>query len=206
MSHQELEGAECLPCCRLFSYMPSFLWIMLTALSPLQPGLGAEEWLSVRREGWGSPQNGNGEGWWREGSNAVWGRARMLYMQSNSSTICLPGICRAVQFTALSSVCVRQMRSRSLKFSTWVLGCTAGRGSMLCVMSLTWNEPCHTHPTSIWYYHPASAIQLSSWFHMSEANPSNDKTNPKRCLKDFCPKGRTRKLIKKESLALLFCT
>lgn len=111
----------------------------------------------------------------------------------------------AGQFTVLSSVCVRHLRSRSLKFSTWVLGCTTGRGSMLCVTSLTWNEPCHTHPVCIWYYHPSSAIQLSSWFHMSEANPTNDKRNPKRCLKDIYPKGRARQLIKKESLALLFC-
>lgn len=130
-------------------------------------------------------------------------RARILYMQSNSSPVCLLGIRRAVQFTVLSSVCVRQLRNRSLKFSTWVLGCSTGRGSMLCVMSLTWNEPCHTHPTCIWYYHPASAIQLSSWFHISEANPSNDKRNPKWCVKDFCPKGRARRLIKKD---LLFCT
>lgn len=41
-------------------------------ISPLQPDLGAEEWLSVRKEGWGSPQNGKEKGWQREGSNAVW--------------------------------------------------------------------------------------------------------------------------------------
>lgn len=61
-------------------------------------------------------------------------------MQSNSSPTCLLGIRRAVQFTVLSSACVRQLRSRSFKFSTWVLGCTTGRGSMLCVTSLTWKR------------------------------------------------------------------
>lgn len=156
---------QCLPCCRLFSYSPPFLCIMLTALSCITRPARSGGWgMAIsKREGWGLPQNVNEGGWWREGSNALWGRARMLYMQTNSSPVCLWGIHRAVKFTVLGSACVKQLRSRSLKCSTSVLGCAAGRGSMLCVMSLTWNEPCHTLPTCIWYYHPASAIHLHSY-------------------------------------------
>lgn len=101
---------------------------MLTALSTslLQPGLGAEGRLSVRREAGGGKEACRG----REGQDAL------CAVVSNSSPVCISGICRAVQFAVLSSVCVMQ---------TWVLhlgpgarapGAALQVGSMPRVMAL----------------------------------------------------------------------